>query len=245
MMETILLIPDCHRPYHDERAWSLVLKVGKALKPDRIVVFGDFADFFSVSSHDKDPRRVNRLSQELPSVLRGLDDLDAIGAKHKNFIAGNHEHRLARFLTSSSPALADLPHLTVPALFGLRERGWSFTPYKDHLRIGKVSLTHDCGFAGKYAVHHTGAAFASNVLFGHTHRMGVHYFGDERGRTHVAASLGWLGSKQAADYMYGVSINRDWQHGFGVAHMEMSGTMHLQAVPIILGKCVVNGKLYK
>jgi hypothetical protein len=56
-IEPVLFVPDTHRPFHDRRAWRLFLTVARDLKPKTIVSIGDFADFFGVSSHSKDPRR--------------------------------------------------------------------------------------------------------------------------------------------------------------------------------------------
>jgi hypothetical protein len=37
----------------------------------------------------------------------------------------------------------------------------------------------------------------------------------------------------------------EWVHGFGVGYLEpQSGVVHLQPVPIVHGKCVVNGRLF-
>lgn len=218
--------------------------MARKFKPDVTVVLGDFADFYSVSSHSKNPLRAQRLSEELPEVLHSLDLLDTLGAKKQIYIEGNHEFRLQRFLESDSPALLGLPGTTVSSLLGLRERGWKFVPYKSHIRVGKLNITHDVGYSGKSAVFQTGAAFESNVVFGHTHRMNVNYFGNIRGETHVAATFGWLGSRKAAEYMHGAQIDRNWQLGFGVGYLEPNGTVHVQAVPIVGYKCVLNGVLY-
>jgi predicted phosphodiesterase len=56
-LEKILLISDVHVPYHDKKAFNLVLEVGKKLKVDQVVIGGDFIDNYSVSSHDKNPNR--------------------------------------------------------------------------------------------------------------------------------------------------------------------------------------------
>lgn len=239
------IVPDAHWPYADKRAWKVMLDGLAYLKPDILVCLGDLADFYTVSSHEKDPRRINRLEQELPSVLSALDDLDAIGAKEKHFLEGNHEWRLARLLSSQAPALAGLPHFSIKKLFELEERGWTHTPYKKHLRIGKLNLTHDVGHSGKYALHQTAAAFESNVVIGHTHRAGIVYGGNVKGESHVAASFGWLGSKAAADYMHSAKIDRDWSLGFGMGYMEPGGVVYLQVCPIVNYRTVVRGKLIR
>ena len=37
----------------------------------------------------------------------------------------------------------------------------------------------------------------------------------------------------------------DWVKGFGIGYLEpQTGIVHLQPVPIVNGRCVVNGKLF-
>ena len=70
-LERILFIPDAHRPYHDERAWRLMLKAARRFAPHRLVVLGDFGDFYATSRHEKDPNRKRNLEFELASMNRG------------------------------------------------------------------------------------------------------------------------------------------------------------------------------
>ncbi len=97
-LESALIIPDLHAPYHDARAFALMLKVGKALRPKKIVIMGDFMDCYCVSDHDKDPQRATLLKEELWTVTACLDQVDALGAQDKTFCGGNHclslDHRI-------------------------------------------------------------------------------------------------------------------------------------------------------
>lgn len=238
-----LIIPDCHAPYVDKVAWRVLLAAGRALKPDFIVILGDFGDFYSVSNHSKDPRRVMLLDEEIRCVNERLSELDALGAKEKHFIEGNHENRLQRYLDDHAPALKGL--LTVRDQFKLKERGWSFTPYKDFLSLGKISFTHDVGKAGKYAHYDAQMAFEGNVVIGHTHRLGYTVVGNVRGKPHLGAMLGWLGDFEEVDYMHRARARRDWVHGFGIAYMEPNGNVHVTPVPIVNGSVIVEGKLVR
>lgn len=236
----ILFIPDTHRPYHDPKAWKLALKVGARLKPDMVIVLGDFADFYAVSDHVKDPRRRQSIGWEIADVNKGLDELEGLGANRYHFVAGNHEFRLQRYLHTRAPALADLPSLQVSELFRLKSRGWGFTEYRDWLQIGKLSVTHDDDNAGPYAHAKARATYEGNVVIGHTHRMGTHYLGNAKGESKVGAMFGWLGDVGAVDYLKAVKA-RQWQHGVGVGFMQPNGNVHLQAIPFIGGKAVLSG----
>lgn len=243
-MKKILFIPDTHVPYHDERAFSLMLKAAKAFKPDVVVIQGDFADFYSVSSHSKDPSRAQSLEEELKEVVRALDRVGSLGAKRKVFVEGNHEDRLRRYLQDTSPELASL--VSTQRLLGLKKRKWEFVPYKSDIKIGKLNLTHDAGSAGRYAVHKALDTYQHCISIGHLHRMCYVVEGNAAGEYHVAASFGWLGDAKQADYMHRVKAARDWTLGFGVGYLEeKSGTVYLVPVPIVNYTCVVEGRLYK
>ena len=107
-----------------------------------------------------------------------------------------------------------------------------------------LTITHDVGEAGFYAVKRARDAAEGNIVIGHVHAMGIHYSGSARGVSRVGAAFGWLGHVDTAgDYIHAVKKARAWTHGFGIGHMQSNGTVHLQAVPIIDGVCVVNGEL--
>lgn len=246
-LKRILFVPDTHRPFHDPAAWKLMLKAARAFEPNHVVILGDFADFYKVSAHDKDPSRRFSMQDEIDDVNKGLDELEAATPKadRRWYVEGNHENRLQRYLWSQSAALADMRSLKVPELLNLRTRGWGYTPYKQHLKLGKLHITHEAGNAGFDAHRKAQHSFASNVVIGHTHRTGYAIVGDARGRAHVGAMFGWLGSVEEADYMHRIAALTQWNHGFGVGFMEECGVIHLQPIPMIKGRCVLGGELVR
>lgn len=243
-MQRLLICPDAHVPYHDVRAWNLFLKVGQAFKPDMLVVIGDIADFYSVSAHSKDPRRKRDLEWEVGEVNKALDQLDALGAEEKRFIAGNHEDRLRRYLQDRAPELFGT--VSIPTLFQLRERGWDYVAYRSYTRIGKLHLTHDVGNAGRYATYKALDTFQHSNVTGHTHRLCYVVEGNAVGEHKVAAQFGWLGDVDQIDYMHRVKSEKDWALGFGTGHLDLaSGIVYLTPVPIVRYTCCVNGKVYR
>ncbi len=221
----------------------MVIKALKAWGPDTLFTLGDTADCYTVSSHSKDPSRSSKLKGEVEGVNAFLDLLDSLGAAEKHFVKGNHEDRLERYIADKAPELFGL--VDCEELFGLRRRGWGVTQYKDSVKLGKLHITHDCGNAGGQAHSKALDTFQDNVVIGHTHRMAISYVGNAKGKTHVGAMFGWLGDVKYIDYMHKVSALRAWQLGFGVGYMEVStGVVHLQAVPIVDYKLVLDGQLY-
>ena len=239
--ERILLLPDTHAPYHDARAWSLAMKFGREFRPDSVVHVGDWIDCFTISDHDKDPRRGSQLESELEVTKELRAEIDALGAQRKVITLGNHEDRLWRYCVRHAPALISM--MKIEELLELPQNGWHTFPYRQHASIGSLNLTHEAGYAGIHAVHHTGNAFASSVVFGHTHRLGATYFGDVLGRRCVSASLGWLGAMPAALYEHEAKRMRFWQSAFASVRLEKSGHFHLQLHPIVDGRVVLDGQL--
>jgi predicted phosphodiesterase len=242
-LEKILFIPDCHVPYHDKDAFNLMLKAGKAFKPDHTVILGDFADFYGVSSHSKDPNRALKLKEEIEATKDALDQVKALGAKNNVFVSGNHEDRLERYLRDKAPELFNF--ISIPQILELKQKGFSYTPYKQAYKIGKLNVTHDAGNAGRHAHYKSLDTFQHNVIIGHTHRIGYAVEGDAQGSRHVCAMFGWLGNVGEIDYMHQVKARKDWSLGFGTGYLDTkTGVVYLTPVPIINGTCLVEGVLY-
>src|SRR5258707_14994776 len=93
-LHRIGLIPDCHWPYVNHKAWRVCLNAMRVFKPDTLIVLGDFGDFYCTSRHPKDPNRTRDLKVEVDSCNKALDEVDAlakqIGCNDKRFCLGNH-----------------------------------------------------------------------------------------------------------------------------------------------------------
>lgn len=241
-MPKILIVPDVHAPYHDDRAFRVMLEVAKDFKPDTVVVLGDLLDCYTVSAHSKDPRRKLRLQDEAAEARVLLGQLKALGARCNIFIEGNHEDRLDRYMRERAPELYGV--VSIAELLNLKKEGWQHYGYGQHVRLGKLYCLHDAGFFGKYATHATASAFQGNAVFGHSHRLGAVYSGTMRGDHHVCVNAGWLGDVTKADYMH-QSEQRDWQLGFALAHVSMRGDVAVQPIPIVHYSACYNGIFFE
>jgi predicted phosphodiesterase len=242
-LKKVLIFSDVHAPYHDKRAWNLMLKVAKAWKPDTIVSLGDFADCYAVSSHSRNPKMAMEFGNEIKVCRSMLLQLDALGAQKKIFLAGNHEDRLQRYVQDKCPELFDV--ISIPGILKLAESNWEYVPYRQFHRLGKLFMTHDVGGSGRFAHYKVGEVFQRNVVSGHTHRIGVAVEGNIEGKRHIAASFGWLGDVNAIDYMSKAKVIKDWSLGFGVAYMdETTGFIYLQAIPVVDYTVVFEGKKF-
>lgn len=243
-LRPVLVVPDTHAPYHDEDAWQLMLDVARDLEPEVIICIGDLADFYAVSAHSKDPSRKANLKNEVQVVREKRAELDALGAQEKIFCEGNHEYRLGRYLQDKAPELFDF--IDVPSILELPQNGWEFIPYRSHRRRGAMHYTHDVGSAGRYAAFRALDMYQHSNATGHTHRLLYIVEGNAVGDAKLSASFGWLGDVSKVDYMHRAKAQKDWALAFGVGYEDQqTGHAFLVPVPIVEGRCVFNGKLYK
>lgn len=256
-MVTALVQPDKHCPYHDKRAHELLLRVMESIKPEVLINLGDHWDFFAISDHQKDPRQRKDLEWEIRVGDEVLKDYEQLGVfKRKIFCEGNHEWRLARYISNKAEevyrTLAPaglLQTRTLPEALNFKARGWEWLPYKDYGRIGDFHFTHDVEKAGKTAHESAQADFETSSAIGHTHQMRLMVRGNSHGQWKTGAMFGWLGDWQQIDYRHKMKVRREWPLGFGIVRIEhATDVAHVQ--PILIHcerrryRCSVDGKLF-
>jgi UDP-2,3-diacylglucosamine pyrophosphatase LpxH len=227
-----------------------MLKVSQDLSLDHIYILGDYADFYSVSSHSKDPRVFAMLQDEVVGVLSCIQQLDDLFPQAKKyFIQGNHEWRLERYLMQQAPALfgvTDTEHLLELA----GRPNWKFIPYGPNQSISVagsfLKARHEPLASSAKA---TATRALCSLVYGHIHRIEESHMVGLDGTNHVCFSVGWLGDKrkdQIFDYVKG---HHQWQMGFGLVWVNpKTRFFYHQKIHILEhnGKvsCVVNGKEY-
>lgn len=238
----VLIMPDAHLPYQHDLAWRTFLEVARGWRPDVLVILGDAVDFYCVSQHPKDPARRIRFEDEIRLSNEGLDQLSALRVPRVIYCEGNHETRLSRHVAAKTPELHGV--VNVQDLLRVKQRGWEWVSYGHHMSIGKLSFTHDIGFAGVYAARQSVMAFGGSITIGHTHRAQTHYESTVNGERHVGHTMGWLGDPECIDYRHRARVARESQHGFGVAHILDCGMHFSHFTPIVDGIACVDGRLF-
>lgn len=252
-LQKILFVPDTHVPYEDVRAWKLMMQAMKEFKPEIIVILGDFLDCYTISDHQKDLKQRPTLGEEIRLANIRLDELDALKAEKKIFIAGNHEFRLDRYMSNDKirEKLLTLEEAGVVKIYdmshvlGLKQREWIWVPYKEHYKLGKLHITHDCGKAGPMAAVDAESTFQTNSVLGHVHAQTYVIKGNMQGSTHVGASFGWLGDINQMTYMSKSRAMRNWSSGFGYGYMSQDGNTYIVPAPLVNYTVMVEGKLYQ
>jgi len=248
MAKKALIIPDCHIPYEDKRAYELMLNVAIDVDPDEIVILGDYADFYAVNSHGKDAAVANGVLQdEVHEVVLRLAELNKLFPKAKKvYIEGNHEYRLARYINSKCPDLYGV--VDIESILELKILGYEFVPYgpnqKHHVMDSKLIARHEPLAGGKHVAQNTVEKAMHSVIFGHTHRIQEAQIVTIHGENYRGISSGWLGDTSHKVMQY-VKGHHQWSHGFSVVTVLKDGSWFNSLIHIIDYKCYYDGFIYE
>ncbi|EFC86491.1 hypothetical protein [Parafrankia sp. EUN1f] len=233
---TILCWPDTHVPDQHTAAVENLTAFAAEFNPDRLLILGDFLDM-------KGPARWSRgLAEEYQTDLQadcdtGVKILENIRAGYGgpiDFVEGNHEARIRRYLAQYAPALRELRSLQLEALLNFEDLEISYRHQPYRLGDGWVAIHGD-----KIAAYGGGSAlkmvrqFGASVVQGHTHRLAV--VTESRGYRDRQQSLtgmecGHLSDLSKASYVGFGSAN--WQLGFGLLHLDDTGRSAPEVYPI-------------
>ena len=241
--EKVLFVSDIHAPYQDNSAIRAMIAFGKEFKPNRIIFMGDVVDFYAISSFSKDPFRALGLQKELDEAVAILKIMRKEFPKAKmDFIRGNHEARLQRYLWNKASELSGLRNLTVPNLLKLGELNIAYHQ-TGRMKLRGIVVKHGDivrKFAGYTAKGENEATGISGVSV-HTHRAASYFKTNEGGR-HFWYELGCL-CKLNAEYMEGKIPN--WQQAFGIGFFKLgSSKCNIHIINIINGKALFGLKEY-
>lgn len=245
-MKKALIIPDCHIPAEDKKAYNLMLEVATSDQIDEIVILGDFADFYGVNSHGKDPRIDVKLAREIDQVNERLDELQMLFPEAGiQYAEGNHEYRLERYLMREAPEIFELVELK--KLLKIEERGIKWHEYGP-TQLGQVLgsnlyFRHEPLGGSEHVAADSVKKAGASIIFGHTHRIQEHQIVDINGNYHRGISAGWMGNKHHKSMNY-VKSHHQWAMGFAVVTVLPSKDFFVDMKHIINYKVLHNGKIY-
>lgn len=241
--ERAVVANDIHFPLQDDTALGILRGVVRLVEPHVIFLAGDIIDAYAVMTHEKDPRKLLGLQEELDMASAFLRDLRSDAPKARIvYIGGNHEARIPR-LIKNVMALSSLRKATLPELLNVKEHDVEYHDYGTQIRWSGLIVEH-----GDRASSHS-AATAKKMLdsrgasgiSGHVHRFGSHYKTDHSG-VKVWFENGSLCRRDKVEYIHGAP---NWQTGFSVCH-SVKGRLrfYVEQLPIIDGKLFYQGKMW-
>lgn len=237
--EKVVFVSDFHIPFHDYKLFELFIQFIRYFKPDKCYIIGDLLDCYSVSTFDKDPKRIGNLQIELDLAQNIIDKIFKL-CGNITFLEGNHEWRITRHLRRN-PELYGLDCLSIPSLLRLADKDIKCHSYmKPPLKHHKFQIHHG-NIIRKYSGWSAKAAYmkyGGNGIIGHSHRIGSFITRNTQG------TWGWFENGCMCSLEAEYLDFTDWTQGWSVAYFTKGELFHLEQVPIIKHKFLFNGKLF-
>lgn len=237
-----IVMADIHSPYYDEEAMGICVEHTARLDPDYLILNGDFADFYQVSSWGKDPTRPS-FPDEVEHNRKILNELGSFFPKSKKFyIEGNHEYRLNMFLMNRASALYGLDCLTVTEILQTEKAGFNYVVNRELLqdkgepfKIGKLYFLHGhevrCSYTSVNIARIYYLKCQVNLMVAHHHQLQEYTQKKLNNRREGCWSTGCL-CELSADY----SPVNNWTHGFAIIEWNDDGSFLVQNRQIIDGR---------
>ena len=211
------VIGDLHIPYHDEDAIETACDKMEAEGVDSILINGDLLDFYQLSFHEKDPRKVHFKNE----IEAGKQFFEYMRSRFSGipiyFIPGNHENRFERYLRIKASELLDMDEFRLDVILHVAEYKIEYIPFRTKVIFGDFLIEHGDKIPGAGGVVPARTALMrlkTNCIINHFHKSSQssqRVYGTGESTTIRAYSLGCL-CELAPDYM---EIN-EWNHGFAI-----------------------------
>lgn len=230
----VAVLSDVHIPYHSAVALQAAVTYCKKRKPDVLLLNGDFADFYSISRHQKDPSKRD-FKQEIEAIHAGLGWLRS---EFKNcrivFKAGNHEERWQHWLWNQAPEISDFDRMTLKEWLDADEYGIEVVTDQRPIMAGRLPIMHghEIGKGISAPVNAARGLFLrtnSTMLVGHGHRTSHHVEPDYK---HIETSCWSTGCLCDLTPAY-ARINK-WNYGFAMTEVDSTGGFHVENLRISL-----------
>jgi predicted phosphodiesterase len=203
-------------------AFEAAVQSLKKSKIDTLLINGDFADFYQVSRHQRDPNH-RKLSVELKLVVEGLEWLRSEFPKQKIiYKQGNHEERWDHFIWNRAPEIYDLAAVRLDELLQLKRLKIEMVG-DNPIMLGKLPVLHghELGKSIFSPVNPARGAFLRThhrVLVGHSHQTSTHTDSDMFHSMTPCWSMGCLCDMTPKF----ARVNR-WNHGHAMVEVSAGG----------------------
>ena len=226
------VISDVHIPYHSDIAFPVAVKELKRRKIDCLLINGDFADFYTISRHQKNPaKRDFRMERGL--IAEGLAYLKGEFPKARIvYKYGNHEERWEHYLWNHAAEICDMETIQMSHWLEFERLGIEHVEDQRPVMVGKLPVMHghELGKGITSPVNPARGAFMRTihtVLVGHHHRTSQHVEGDMWHDETAIWSTGCL-CDMNPEY---ARVNK-WNYGFACAEVDSKGSFNVDNMRI-------------
>lgn len=197
-MTRVLYFTDAHNmPGLDNTRFKWLGRFVNDVKPDILVDGGDFDDFGSLCSHDRNETYKGKIKPSLARDLeasaesRGILAHEITHPCRKIVTIGNHEDRIWRY-ENNNPEMYGITSAIYEDI--LKATGWEFVRYKEYITIAGVDFTHvpfnkSKPYEGENATKQIAGKAQRDTVFGHIHEL-YHYVDGKLGNQSVTAFCG-------------------------------------------------------
>jgi len=191
-----LILSDVHIPYHDPEALALACEYGVDEGVDTVILNGDFADHFSCSFWEKDPRERD-FPKERKLVMEGLAYIRGMFPKQRIiYKIGNHEERYLRYMTVKAPELLGIEAFRFENLYNLAHFDMELVGDKRPILVNEYVVIHGHEFYGTGGNLNPARGYylktKSPTISAHLHRISEHIEKDVQGNYIKSYSSGCL-----------------------------------------------------
>lgn len=218
-------------PHHP--SYLLAKEMVKAIKPDILILGGDFLEMGCFSHWNKKKPLLTeglRWRGDVEMAWREFDDL-CMYAPRREFIMGNHEDWLYRYL-EMSPELEGF--MNFEEMLQLKDYGFGLTLVNQVLTIGKLNFLHGW-YHNKYHARKHLEFMGGHTFYGHTHDHQT-YVQPVRAKRepHMAMSCGCLTD---LDPIFMRNKPTNHVNGFGLWEVRSNGDFNAYFISIFEQQC--------
>jgi predicted phosphodiesterase len=239
-----LAMGDQHIPHQNIVANRAIFKLMNDIKFDGVVLGGDFMDMGPISHWNKRKKKTLETQRMKEDYIEGNAYLDEVDKRlptkaEKYYLWGNHCHWYNQ-LIEEMPVLEGFFNPTEE--LHLKQRGYKvFEEENAILKLGRLCIIHGA-YCNKYAINKHLDKYKTNIMFFHTHRMGV------RTSSSPAREISFIGYNVPClcnpDFAYKKNRPDEWARGFAIIYLFDNGHFAVDLKRIVNGIFVHNGKLY-
>lgn len=232
--ELVVFVSDLHIPFEEPLAVRSALKLIKAIKPHRVVINGDVADFVQVSKFNGELDRLDTLQEEVDAANAFRKKVRSAAPNSEiHETEGNHDFRLRKYVAENARALTSLRALEPQSLFLYNELeihahpGAGFRLRDNFLVKHGTKVTQHSGYTAKAEYELNGIGGVS----GHTHRLATY-------RRNTYSNQSWTegGCLCRLDPQY-IQGAPNWQQGITVGEFSTKTSNYVvHEVPFYEGR---------
>jgi predicted phosphodiesterase len=237
-MKKLGVFGDVHIPYHDNDALETMFDKFEEEKVDGIYINGDLLDFYTLSFHEKDPRKA-RFKDEIEAGREFLEYVrDRFPGIPIYFIPGNHENRLERYLRRKAVEILDVDEFRLDVLLQVGATRIEYIPFRSRVSFGNYLIEHGDKIPGAGGVVPARTALMklkTNVIINHFHKTSSssqRVYNIDDSSTINGYSLGCM-CELEPEYL---EIN-EWNHGFAILDNK-KGKISVRQFKIENGKII-------